>query len=180
MPHDAAPHLPSPALHDRLMRTTNGLPDPYLRVDCERQMLYLVKNHSLYCAYPVSTSQYGIGNREGSFQTPPGIHRVAEKYGRGAPRFRIFRDREDTGIDWQEGMERSNLVLTRILRLEGLEPGLNRGHGIDSFERYIYIHGTNKEDRIGTPLSHGCIVMRNDDIITLFDTVPEGTIVIID
>jgi hypothetical protein len=172
--------LPSAAFSDRLARTCDGLPALFVRVNCARQQLFLVKHGTLLSHYPVSTSQFGIGNREGSFQTPPGIHRVAEKYGQGAPRLRIFRDREDTGSDWHEGLERSNLVLTRILRLEGLEPGLNRGPGIDSFDRYIYIHGTTKEDRIGTPLSHGCVVMRNDDIIILFDAVPEGTIVIID
>lgn len=76
-------------------------------------------------------------------------------------------------------MTEDNMVLTRILRLRGMEPGLNTGSGVDSFERYIYIHGTNREDLIGTPMSHGCVCMRNQDIIELFDEIKEGTIVYI-
>ena len=91
----------------------------------------------------------------------------------------IFRSRANTGkvakiltepIDVEE-----DLVLTRILWLEGLEPGVNRGPGIDSKSRYIYIHGTNEEGLIGTPASHGCLRMKNDDVIDLFDRVPVGT-----
>jgi lipoprotein-anchoring transpeptidase ErfK/SrfK len=77
-------------------------------------------------------------------------------------------------------MTEENLILTRILRLDGLEPGINKGEKIDSYARYIYIHGTNREDLIGKPMSHGCICMRNNDIIELFDSVEEGTLVIID
>ena len=80
--------------------------------------------------------------------TPPGVHRVCEKIGSGAPAGRIFRDRIDTGEDWPIGKPEENLILSRILRLEGLEQGLNKGKGIDSYERYIYIHGTNNEDRV--------------------------------
>ena len=72
------------------------------------------------------------------------------------------------------------MILTRILRLEGLEEGVNRGPGIDSFERYIYIHGTNKERQIGAPMSNGCVCMKNNDVVALFNSVKEGTIVVID
>ena len=72
------------------------------------------------------------------------------------------------------------MILTRILRLRGLEPGINSGPGIDSWERYIYIHGTNHEELIGTPISHGCVCMRNRDIIELYDSIQEETIVVID
>ena len=130
--------------------------------------------------YPASSSRLGVGIREDSLKTPPGIHRICEKIGAGAPVGRIFRDREDTGEDWDHTSDEENIILTRILRLEGLEPGVNKGKGIDTYERYVYIHGTNREQDIGTPFSHGCICMRNTDIVALFDMVPEGTILYID
>jgi len=130
--------------------------------------------------YDSSTSRFGTGIRENSFKTPPGIHRICEKIGEGAPMGRIFTERRDTGVDWDGISGGDNLILTRILRLEGLEEGINRGKGVDSFERCIYIHGTNREDLAGTPISHGCLCLRNQDIVRLFDTVPEGMIVYID
>lgn len=166
-------------MEKRLKKITGITPDRLLHVNIQSQSLYLVNKGFITSVYPVSTSKYGTGNQNDSFQTPPGIHRIAEKIGAGAPTGRIFRDRKDTGIDWHSGMTDENLILTRILRLEGLEPAINTGEGIDTYERYIYIHGTNKENLIGTPISHGCICMRNNDIIELFDTVPENTIVII-
>ena len=129
--------------------------------------------------FSVSTSRFGIGNADGSFKTPPGVHRICEKIGAGAPAGRIFRDRIDTGEDWPIGKPGDNLILTRILRLEGLQQGINKGNGIDSYERYIYIHGTNNEDRIGRPISQGCVCMKNDDVIRLFDSIEEGAIVFI-
>jgi UDP-N-acetylmuramate--alanine ligase len=155
-------------------------PDHYVYVNIKRQELRLVRGGRCERAYPISTSAFGEGNRAGSNQTPRGIHRIREKIGAGAPLCRIFRSRQDTGVDWQGTDEPENLILTRILRLEGLEDGVNRGPGIDSYERFIYIHGTNREDRVGTPLSHGCVVMRNADVIDLFDRVEGGTLVIID
>ena len=130
--------------------------------------------------FDCSTSRYGVGIRENSFRTPPGIHRIREKTGSGAPPLRIFKDRRDTGTDWDGKSREENLILTRILRLEGLEEGINKGPGMDSYERYIYIHGTGREDLVGTPLSHGCVCLRNHDIIRLFETVKEGTLVYIE
>lgn len=141
--------------------------------------MFLTDGDTVQKVYDISTSKYGIGNVENSNQTPLGIHRIANKIGDNAPPGRIFKSRIDTGIDWCEDLTEENMVLTRILRLQGLEPGVNNGPGIDSFERYIYIHGTNREDLIGTPMSHGCICMRNKEIIELYDSVEEGTIVII-
>lgn len=161
----------------RLMQDSHSL---YIVVSVERQMLYLCRDGEVLEQYACSTSRYGIGNRENSLRTPPGIHRIKEKYGAGAPAGRIFRDREDTGEDWDHIQAADNLILTRILRLEGMEEGINKGPGVDSYERYIYIHGTGREDLIGTPMSHGCVCMRNSDIIRLFDTVQEGTLVYID
>ena len=114
--------------------------------------------------YPCSTSRFGPGNAEGSEKTPVGLHRIAEKYGDGEPLGMIFSS-TPSGAD---------LITTRILRLEGLQPGLNKGRGIDSYERYIYIHGTPEEGLIGTPASHGCIRMKNDDIAELYPLCPVG------
>jgi len=156
------------------------VPQRYIIVDTSTQRLCIIKNDEIDKSYPVSTSFKGTGNREGSFQTPQGTHRICEKYGDGAPVGRIFRDRIDTGENWPIGKQGENLILTRILRLEGIEDGINKGPGIDSYDRYIYIHGTNNEDRIGEPNSQGCICMRNDDVIELFNSTQEGAIVFID
>lgn len=169
-----------PEIDKRLKKITGDIPDILLYVNAQSQSLSLVNNQIISSVYLISTSKYGTGSQKDSFKTPLGIHRIVEKIGAGAPPGRIFRDRKDTGNDWHNEITDENLILTRILRLEGLEPAVNRGEGIDSFERYIYIHGTNREELIGTPMSHGCICMKNKDIIGLFDTVPENTIVIID
>ena len=152
----------------------------YLVVSIEKQTLFVCSNNAIVERYNVSTSRFGNGNRENSLKTPLGVHRIREKYGAGAPAGRVFRDREDTGENWDHKQNGDNLILTRILRLEGLEEGINKGPGVDSYERYIYIHGTGREDLIGTPLSHGCVCMRNHDVIRLFDKVREGTLVYID
>ena len=172
--------LPVDRLQDKIRHVLNTVPDQFLFVATASQRLHLIRNSVADTSFTISTSWYGIGNREGSYMTPAGLHRVTEKIGAGAPSGRIFRDRIDTGIDWQPDLTEDNQILTRIIRMEGLEDGANRGPGIDSCDRYIYIHGTNREDRIGTPLSHGCILMRNNDIIELFDLIQEGTLVLID
>ena len=163
----------------RLTTVLGHIPNDFLFVSIEKQKLYILKNMMLQSEFQISTSKYGIGNKENSLQTPLGIHAITEKIGEGAPLGQIFIDRIDTGRTWKPGMIEDELVLTRILRLKGLEPGVNSGEGIDTFERYIYIHGTSKENQIGTPLSHGCICLRNNDIIKLFNTVMENTIVIV-
>jgi len=169
-----------PIIRSKLQQVLKTIPKIILHVDIEKQKLFIIKKRQIIKTYDVSTSKFGIGNQENSNQTPLGIHQIFNKIGHNAPPGRIFKSREDTGIDYHEGITEENLVLTRILRLDGLEPGVNKGGAVDSFERYIYIHGTNREDLIGTPLSHGCICMRNNDIIELFNSVEEGTIVIID
>ncbi len=150
-------------------------------VDVANQRLYLFRGGDLVAQWPVSTSRYGIGNREESHKTPTGAHRVARKIGDGAPVGTLFRGRRDTGrivtIHRDDTPAPEDYVTTRILWLEGLEPGINKGAGIDSFQRYIYIHGTAEEGRIGTPASHGCVRMRNADVIELFDLIDMGTLV---
>lgn len=167
-------------IYKRLHRTIGDPEGIYLVQSIEEQALFVCRKTAVIERYDSSTSRFGIGNRENSFKTPVGIHRIKEKIGAGAPAGRIFRDREDTGEDWDGLSTEDNLITTRILWLEGLEEGVNRGPGIDTYERYVYIHGTGREDMVGTPLSHGCLCMRNRDIIGLFDTVAEGTLVYID
>jgi len=167
------------AARNRFLLVCNAEPSGFLHVRISQQRLYVIQNCIATREYPVSTSRFGVGNREDSLMTPPGVHRVKEKYGAGAPLGRVFRDRLDTGETWPIGTPGENLILTRILRLEGCEPGINKGEGIDSYERYIYIHGTNNERLIGEPASHGCVCMTNADIVELFDATPEGTLVYI-
>jgi len=155
-------------------------PKDFVSVDTEKQTLTYHGEANDATVFGASTSRFGIGNEEGSYKTPRGLHAIAEKIGGGAPPRTIFNSRENTGVVWTEGMDDENQILTRILRLKGLEEGVNAGPLIDSYDRYIYIHGTNKEDLIGTPFSHGCVCMRNDDIITLYNMVDVGTYVYID
>lgn len=119
--------------------------------------------------WPVSTSGSGLGSEPGSNQTPLGWFRVAQKIGHGAPPRMRFRSRRREGV-WDGTPLEEDAVLTRILWLDGLESG-----NANTFQRYIYIHGTNQEEKIGHPVSHGCIRMRNLDILPLFDQVCPGT-----
>jgi UDP-N-acetylmuramate--alanine ligase len=167
-------------IYEKIGRFLTDPGELFLVVSIETQTLHVCANDTIVERYDCSTSRFGIGNRENSLKTPLGLHRIREKFGAGAPPGRVFRDREDTGEDWDHSQNGDNLILTRILRLEGLEEGINKGPGVDSYERYIYIHGTNREELIGTPLSHGCVCLRNFDIIRLFEIVKEGTLVYID
>ena len=167
-------------IHNKLTPLLASPTDIYLVVSIEEQALFVCASGAIVERYDASTSRFGNGNRENSLKTPLGLHRIREKFGHGAPHGRVFRDREDTGEDWDHSQTGDNLILTRILRLEGLEEGINKGPGVDSYERYIYIHGTGREDLIGTPLSHGCVCLRNHDVSRLFEIVKESTIVFID
>jgi L,D-transpeptidase YbiS len=154
-----------------------------IEVDIRLQQLYLWEPYPdgdmLIRQYPVSTAANGPGEQSGSYCTPRGRHRIAEKIGAGAPLFLAFKARESTGEIWTPELDAANpgrdWILTRILWLEGLEPGRNQGGTVDSHDRYIYIHGTNEEHKLGTPASHGCIRMRNADVAELFDLVKVGT-----
>ena len=171
--------VPIESLQDTIRRSGGVISGSFIFTDTSEQRLHLVDGNTIAKTYTISTSRFGIGNKAGSFRTPPGLHRIVEKIGNAAPEKRIFRDRLDTGTDWQPGLTEDNLILTRIIRLRGMEPGKNSGPGIDTYERYIYIHGTNREDAIGTPISHGCILMRNHEIVELFNLIKEGTLVLI-
>jgi hypothetical protein len=126
--------------------------------------------------FPCSTSRFGIGQTEGSNRTPLGLHRIAEKIGAGEPAGTVFKSRQVVGQMSQPEFADAKIT-TRILWLDGLEPGFNRGGSVDSRARYIYIHGTADQKSIGQPASHGCIHLADADLIPLFDLLPGGTLV---
>jgi UDP-N-acetylmuramate--alanine ligase len=167
-------------IYRKLRKFLNDPRELFLVQSIEAQTLLVCEKETIIERYDASTSRFGNGIRENSFKTPLGLHRIREKIGAGAPVGRIFKGRRDMGVDWDRVSIADNLILTRILRLEGLEEGINKGAGVDSHDRYIYIHGTNREDLVGTPLSHGCVALKNQDILRLFDVVKEGTLVYID
>ncbi len=142
---------------------------PRIEVSISGQSLALWDGNRQVRCWPVSTSLYGIGFQEGSLKTPVGGFVIREKIGADAPPGTIFKARQPVGL-WQPGMDTTeDLVLTRILRLDGIEP-----RNANTFDRYVYIHGTNGEDRIGRPASHGCVRLRNRDMIELFELVRAG------
>ncbi|MBN1379649.1 MAG: L,D-transpeptidase [Gammaproteobacteria bacterium] len=149
----------------------------------DQQKLYLFDSQSLVCSYPISSSRYGIGCDQDSRCTPTGIHRIAEKIGQQCQHGEILRARIAIGeiaeINKDATAGGDDVITSRIMWLQGLESGLNLGAGVDSYQRYIYIHGTNEEGLIGQPASQGCIRMKNDDVMDLFDKVEEGALVLI-
>lgn len=150
-----------------------------IKISITQQKLYFFRKDALIKVYPISTSRYGVGNKSGSNKTPLGRHKIIGKYGRNACLGEIFKRRRNTGSIAKSLRGQMDLITTRILRLEGLETGLNKGKGIDSFQRCIYIHGTPEENKIGGPASHGCIRMKNKDVAKLFDMVKRGDLVTI-
>lgn len=155
------------------------LPERLLLVDVEHQRVHLLEHGRLAFSAPVSTSSKGVGGEEGSYRTPPGWHRIHARIGEQAALGTVFVSREPSGEVWEGEPRTDDLILTRILTLEGLEAGINRGPGCDSLERYIYFHGTNAEDQLGQPASIGCIRVANTEIVTLFDRVREDDLVVI-
>ena len=156
-----------------------ALPSRFLVVDVRRQVLGLMDGGALVAEYPVSTARNGVGGADGSLRTPPGWHRIHARIGSGAQPGAVFRDRVPTGEQWSLEALDDDLILSRILTLDGLQPGLNRGPGCDSLARTIYIHGTNHPERLGTPVSHGCVRMACADVIDLFERVREGDPVLV-
>lgn len=175
-------------LHDlilttKLAATPSAEDRPLIHIDSRQQQLTLVcQNPEDNRQFPVSTSRYGIGQRDGSLQTPAGIHRIAAKIGDGQPPGRVFRARQaqDQICLAQDYDGESDVITTRILWLDGLQAGVNRDGEVDSKRRYIYIHGTADEAHIGQPASIGCVRMNNRDVIELFDLVQENDLVIIE
>jgi lipoprotein-anchoring transpeptidase ErfK/SrfK len=142
-------------------------------VSVRDQRLILTRDGEALRSYPISTSRFGIGTEEGSLKTPLGRFRIAEKIGDGAAPETIFKARVALGPD-DPLPDTEDFITSRILWLDGLEE-----ENANTRDRFIYIHGTKHEDEIGTPASHGCIRMRNADVIELFELVDETTQVVI-
>jgi L,D-transpeptidase catalytic domain len=155
---------------------------PADRVLCVRigtQTMQLFRKGELVRAYPVSTSLKPPSNVQDSLGTPRGLHELAERIGGEQPAGMVFKSRQPTGRHFSEHEDNGNLITSRILWLRGLEPGVNAGLSasgevVDTYKRYVYIHGTNREDRIGHPQSAGCVLMTNLEIVALHDEVRVG------
>ena len=152
---------------------------PRIEISIPEQSLKLFDNGREVRRYWVSTSRNGPGERQGSFCTPRGEHIVRAKIGEGQPARTVFIDRRPTGEIWTpelaERFPGRDWILTRILWLSGCEPGRNRLGEVDTMRRYIYIHGSPDNVEMGKPGSIGCIRMRNQDVVELFELVPPGT-----
>jgi len=153
---------------------------PRIRIKLEQQTLELFDDAGgLLGNYAVSTSKNGAGEQCDSDCTPRGKHIIRAKIGAGLPLNTVFVGRRPTGEVYTSALgERHpgrDWILSRILWLSGCEPGFNRLRQVDTMRRFVYIHGTSDEQRIGTAVSHGCIRMRNRDVIELFDAVTPGT-----
>ena len=161
----------------------NAFANEVLYVSIKQQKLYHIQNDSIIKEYIISSSAYGIGSKAGSNKTPIGLHSIKEKYGDNTPingrmTGRVFYGDIAT-IYTDETKSKTDDITSRIFWLEGMEKGKNKGKGIDSFSRYIYIHGTSEEGRLGKPASHGCIRMKNKEVIDLYNLVEVGTLVLI-
>lgn len=146
-------------------------------IDVPNQTLTLLDDDArVLRRYLVSTGKNGVGEQNGSNCTPRGQHIVRAKIGDGQPLCTVFRGRRPTGEIWSPELHAAHpgrdWMLTRILWLSGCEPGFNRLGQVDSMRRYIYIHGAPESAPMGVPGSHGCVRMRNDEIVELFDLVP--------
>ena len=151
--------------------------DALLYVDILSQQMFFIKKGEIVNIYSISSSYYGTGNKVNSLMTPLGKHEIYKKLGENLPENAILKGRVWNGAIAdiiKEPLDTDfDHVTSRILWLDGLEEGKNKGPGIDSRERYIYIHGTAEEGLIGKPASDGCIRMYNKDVIELFDLVDE-------
>lgn len=145
-----------------------------MEVSVPRQEMLVFRGGQVIRRYKVSTAIAGVGARENSGRTPPGWHRVSEWIGGEAVPGQVFVSREPVDgsvLRWDSWRDEgsADYVLTRIMWLDGMEQGVNRGRGIDSHARFIYIHGTNQEHLLGRPASHGCIRLSNRDVMELYD-----------
>ena len=152
-------------------------------VSIKNQKLYHISENTNNDEYTISSAKKGIGNIRNSDKTPIGLHYIKEKYGQKTPINGRMIARKFEGliatIYQDTSSSKTDDITSRILWLAGLEEGINKGGNVDSYQRYIYIHGTSEEGKLGTPASHGCIRMSNLDVINLFDKVKEGTKVLI-
>lgn len=158
--------------------------DSAIVIDVARQRLVLWRDAVPVLDFAVSTAAHGVGEQRGSGCTPRGLHRVRAKVGADCAAGTVFVGRRPTGEVYSPALAVAqparDWILSRILWLDGCEPGRNRGGAVDTLRRYIYIHGCPDSAPMGVARSHGCIRMRNADVIALFDAVPVGTLVRID
>lgn len=158
--------------------------DKLIKISLSQQRLQLLQGAQVLMDVAVSTAANGAGEAHGSGCTPRGWHFVRAKIGAGCPENTVFRARRPTGEIYSAELAAADpgrdWILSRILWLSGLEPGRNRLRTVDTMRRYIYIHGTPDEEPMGVALSHGCVRMRNRDIIGLFELVEIGTRVLIE
>ena len=150
-----------------------------LGISISEQRLYLYEENKLIRSYPISSSEYGEGQVENSLKTPLGKHKIKTKIGTNVDKYHFFVSREHIAqkakIIHENIDSEDDFITTRIMWLDGLNEGFNKGKNVDSYNRYIYIHGTHEEGFIGMEASHGCIRMFNDDVITLYNQVKIGT-----
>ncbi|MCB1836011.1 MAG: L,D-transpeptidase [Alcanivoracaceae bacterium] len=155
----------------------------HIDIDIGKQALRLFDGETLLREYAVSTAAHGVGQQEGSGCTPLGRHRIRARIGTGQPSGAVFVGRRPTGEVWSPQLAaeypQRDWILSRILWLSGEQPGFNRLGNVDSMRRFIYIHGTPDSEPMGIPCSHGCVRMRNADVLELFDLVPVGCPVLI-
>ena len=150
-------------------------------VNSSNQKLYLFKDDTLIFESKISTSKHGMGCKMNSLKTPTGLHRVSTMLGEGLPAGTLFKNRIPTEkVIKKIPLDNSDYITSRILRLNGLEEGKNKGGDVDSYNRYIYIHGTPHCNKLGSKQSQGCIRMSDSDVIKLFDLVDHKTLVLID
>ncbi len=151
-------------------------------ISISHQRLYLIKDKRITESYIISSAKKGTGNLSGSYKTPLGVHSISEKFGDNAEIGSIFKVRENTRklakiLTHPNDKNNEDNITSRILWLTGMEEGINKGKNIDTHDRYIYIHGTDEEGRLGKAVSHGCIRMSNQDVINLYAQVTVGTLV---
>ena len=173
--------------YDRLLDSCREVAASVTRIcllaSISEQSLHLFEDGKSLKVYSMSSSKRPPSCVQDSYGTPWGLHEVCEKIGEGQPEGMVFKGRVPIGLRYWEcppEEQRSNLITTRILRLRGLESGVNQGGDCDTYARMVYIHGTNHEDQLGSPSSAGCLQVGNRDALELFDHVPVGTLLLIE
>jgi len=165
------------------MSDTKQLPERYLHISIADHRLHLIDNHQIVFKATIATAKNGVGEQFGSECTPRGWHQIRAKIGKQCIENTVFIARRPTGEIYSQSLQQKHpgrdWILTRILWLSGLEPGFNRSGKQDTMRRYIYIHGCPDNNPMGVDSSHGCIKMRNSDVISLFDRVNTGISVLI-
>lgn len=179
------PYVPPHQVAQHISKMGFGPTREIIVVDARKQTLSVVKGDQIKKTFTIATGRNGLGQSANSLKTPLGLHRINEKIGDGVPKYGIFNKRQYVGTTAKrlpKTQQRKDYISTRILRLEGLQPGFNKGRDwfgrtVDTEKRAVYIHGTTFEQALGYPSTKGCVHMSADDVISLFNTVPVGTLV---